>query len=51
LNGFNSYIVTYLILGSLLSYYIIFIGRKLDDTRVRIKEARWRLKGINLEEE
>jgi len=50
LNGFTSYVIAYSILGSLLCYYIIYIGHKLDDTRVRIKEAKWRLQGTDSEE-
>ncbi|MDB3870772.1 hypothetical protein OAO86_00480 [Euryarchaeota archaeon] len=50
MNGFTSYVIAYSILGSLLCYYIIHIGRKLDDTRVRIKEAKWRLQGTDSEE-
>tara|TARA_B110000438_G_scaffold104706_1_gene103319 strand:- start:4103 stop:4258 length:156 start_codon:yes stop_codon:yes gene_type:complete len=44
LNGFTSYLVTYSILGAILSYYIIFLGRKLNDIKVRIKEAELKIK-------
>lgn len=51
MNGFESYVVTYSILGVILSYYIILIGRRLDDLRVKIKEAELMLNGYNPEEE
>lgn len=51
MNGFESYVITYTILGSILSYYVILIGRRLDDLRVRIKEAEWMLQNSNLEKE
>ena len=51
MNGFESYVITYAILGSILSYYIILIGRRLDDLRVRIKEAELKLQVSNSEEE
>jgi len=40
LNGFTSYLVTYSILGFLLSYYIVYMGRKLDHLRIRIRECK-----------
>jgi len=40
LNGFISYLVTYSILGFLLSYYIVYMGRRLDHLRIRIRECK-----------
>jgi len=47
LNGFESYVVTYSILGFLLSYYIVYIGRKLDNIRIRIRESQLSLEDKN----
>ena len=51
MNGFTSYLVTYSILGALLAYYIVFLRRKLDDIRVRIRDAELKIKSLNSEEE
>jgi len=49
LNGFESYLVTYSILGFLLGYYVVYIGKKLDNIRIRIRESQLILDDKNSE--
>jgi len=49
LNGFESYLVTYSILGFLLSYYVVYIGKRLDNIRIRIRESQLTLDDKNSE--
>ncbi|MEL0310800.1 MAG: hypothetical protein VW970_01860 [Candidatus Poseidoniales archaeon] len=40
MNGFTAYVVTYSVLGLMLSYYLVYIGKKIDKIRIRIREVR-----------
>ncbi len=47
MNGFESYLVTYSILGFLLGYYVVYIGKRLDNIRIRIRESQLTLDDKN----